>query len=70
MLKSIFSFIKSNYIVVPVFSGVGVFFIALSYEPSNENGWSGPVGPDVDPFHLGIGVTLLIAAIVKYRDKG
>ncbi len=70
MLKRILSLIKSNYIVVPVLSGIGVFFIALSYEPSHERGWSGPVGPDVDPFHLGIGVTLLIAAIVKYRGKG
>lgn len=67
MRQMITSLLKRNTVIIPVLAGLGMFFIAHSYEPSNSYGRGGPVGPDTDPILLGLGVALVVAAFVKYK---
>lgn len=67
MKEKLGNFLSNNKLVVPILAGFGVYFMALSYEPSRNRGRFGAVGPEVNPILLGIGVALLVAAFVRYR---
>ncbi len=67
MKGKLLQLLQNNNVIVPILSGLGVFLIALSYEPSRGSRM-GPIGPSVEPFFAGVGVGLIVVAIVRYKS--
>ena len=68
MMKSkLLQLLQNNNVIVPILSGLGIFLIALSYEPSRGSRM-GPIGPSIEPFFAGLGVGLIVAAIMRYKS--
>ena len=66
--ERLLALLRSRAFAVPVLTGSGVYFVALSYHPG---GWSNrtrlPYSATIDPLSVAIGAALLVLAVLVYR---
>jgi len=67
--ERLFANLKSRAFAVPVLAGWGVFFAAISYQPARYNHRGFYSVATVEPVPIGIGVALLVAALMLYLRR-